>query len=151
MRSVVVSMCVSSRDALVSPHFARCIPAVTECFGAPLRSACDTVASLPSALARRANTHSRVTAVRRSTQGSMWLALEAAGFTRFALTRPTRCIRLTVKESFVSAGAAQLSSARAFLSDSVVPVVPQAQPHAAKKARLFVFVVHRTPLRWSIC
>ena len=29
---------------------------------------------------------------------------------------------------------------------SVVPVVPEAQPHAAKKARLFVFVVHPTPL-----
>jgi hypothetical protein len=49
MRSVVVSMCVSSRAI---------IPALTECFGTPLRSACDIVAAMPSVQARRMSAHS---------------------------------------------------------------------------------------------
>lgn len=54
---------------------------------------------------------------RRSGQRSMWLASKAVGLTRFALTRSTRCARLTVKESFVSAGAAKLKGpVRAFSS-----------------------------------
>jgi hypothetical protein len=56
--------------------------------------------------------HRGITAIGAGAKNEQWLALEAVGLRAPRQPDSTRCIRLTVKENFLSAGAAQLKAPR---------------------------------------